>query len=262
MDHDDGFGWPDDADGPTDDVGGDPSGLDDGYPDFAAPDDPPSDDLPDGDLPGDLPGDDAPPDDQPLDGYPRGDVPSDSPDEFAAPDGDGLHDDAHDSPDATHPDHTTGDAPGDAPGDTPDDSADGAPHDGGSHDSGSDDASDEHPGDEPVDDGALDSFGAGLDTAGDHDATWHPDEFPPELDLGADAPEPLDGYPWSDPQLLGSPGPADLHDVAGAGVGPADPDDLLAYAGLDGGGDNPWSALLASDDPATSALARWWGPTG
>jgi hypothetical protein len=25
---------------------------------------------------------------------------------------------------------------------------------------------------------------------------------------------------------------------------------------------DPWSLLLGSDDPATSALARWWAPGG
>ena len=46
--------------------------------------------------------------------------------------------------------------------------------------------------------------------------------------------------------------------------GSAPVDDLFAYAGLDApaAGVDPWSQLLAADDPATSALARFWGPAG
>ena len=38
--------------------------------------------------------------------------------------------------------------------------------------------------------------------------------------------------------------------------------DLLAYAGMEpaGPGGDDWAALVDSDDPAVSALARWWGP--
>ncbi len=122
-----------------------------------------------------------------------------------------------------------------------------------------------------------------LDPVGD-DPSWLDPAFPPALEL-AEAPEPVDGYPWADPGLLGD-GPA-----GDDGTGPASPDgaadgldsgldnggldggglddggvppvtDLLSYDGLDpqvAGGD-PWGALAASDDPATSSLARWWGP--
>jgi hypothetical protein len=100
----------------------------------------------------------------------------------------------------------------------------------------------------------------------DHDPGSYDGDFPPPLDLGHAPPEPMDGYPWSDPATLGEP--SGVTDAVGSGV--ADqfgfaaaphPDDLFAYAGLQppGGGD-VWSALLGADDPATSALARWWGP--
>ena len=97
----------------------------------------------------------------------------------------------------------------------------------------------------------------------DHDAppgdAADPD-FPPPLDL-PDRPEPVDGYPWSDPATLG-----DIGTVTGApqfaDAGPP-VDDLLSYAGMDppAPGVDPWAAMVDSDDPAVSALARWWGPT-
>jgi hypothetical protein len=77
--------------------------------------------------------------------------------------------------------------------------------------------------------------------------------FPPPLDV--DLPDPVDGPPWSDPAALG-------HDLLPDLDPPADPPpvaELFEYAGeqlpVDG---DPWTALLGSDDPATSALARWW----
>jgi hypothetical protein len=99
------------------------------------------------------------------------------------------------------------------------------------------------------------------------DGDWHDPEFPPALDLH-DTPEPIDGYPWTDPQVLGTgfaegaidgaiddggyheaawqhPPIGDLYDYAGEEQAP----------GIDG-----WHALLSSDDPATSTLARWWTP--
>jgi hypothetical protein len=99
------------------------------------------------------------------------------------------------------------------------------------------------------------------------DSDWHDPEFPPALDLH-DAPEPIDGYPWTDPHVLGAglpdgavddpidsggyhetawqhPPIGDLYDYAGDEQAP----------GIDG-----WHALLGSDDPATSTLARWWTP--
>ena len=88
--------------------------------------------------------------------------------------------------------------------------------------------------------------------------------FPPPLELG-EPPEPVDGLPWSDPALLGSdtasPGSvAPLPDPA-AGHAVAPPlGELSAYATQDlpPGAAAGWAALLASPDPATSALARFW----
>jgi hypothetical protein len=84
-------------------------------------------------------------------------------------------------------------------------------------------------------------------------------DFPPPLYL-PDRPDPVDGYPWSDADTLGDPGSgADWagHVDAAPGAG-----ELLSYAGMDASaaGEDPWAALLGSDDPAASALARWWGP--
>ncbi len=255
----------------------------------------PPDDVPDGGSPAG----EAPPGDVPDEGVPTGDLPADEADgadaaEPAGPDdagpdaagpsgvaGDGAngHDpdaEAADGPAAGAGSHEGSDASTDgehasAPdhADTPEDhqptddavgddggSADSA-GDGGSGDSGDGDAD---PGDAFDPEESATSFGAGLDNAGDHDGSWHADEFPAVLDLGGEPPEPVDGFPWADPDLLGQPDPAQLPDFT-AGTGPGSPDDLLSYAGLDGGGDgDPWSLLLASDDPATSALARWWGP--
>jgi hypothetical protein len=93
------------------------------------------------------------------------------------------------------------------------------------------------------------------------DAGWQDSAFPEPLDLGA--PEPVDGFPWTDPAALGG-GDAVLPDpVAETATATPEAGDLFAYAGEDvpAGGAN-WAALAASPDPATSALARWWGPTG
>lgn len=77
--------------------------------------------------------------------------------------------------------------------------------------------------------------------------------FPPSIDVG-DLPEPVDGFPWIDPAGLGAA--ADVtHDD------PVRPEELAAYAGADVSAEtDAWQALRDSDDPATSALARWWSP--
>jgi hypothetical protein len=107
--------------------------------------------------------------------------------------------------------------------------------------------------------------------------------FPPTLEL--DPPEPIDGYPWADPSALGHDLLPEIDDGTGgtgSAVGPdvaepfgpdapdpfgpdpaelfgPDPAELFEYAGeLPSAGGAAWSALLASEDPATSALARWW----
>ncbi|HKT02753.1 MAG TPA: hypothetical protein VJT31_24750 [Rugosimonospora sp.] len=96
------------------------------------------------------------------------------------------------------------------------------------------------------------------DLAG-HEPTGYEPDFPPPLEL-EHPPEPVDGYPWSDPASLGH-APATGPDPYGV-TGAAHPDELAAYAGLAPSGGDGWAALLGSDDPATSTLARWWGPPG
>jgi hypothetical protein len=97
-------------------------------------------------------------------------------------------------------------------------------------------------------------FGADPDLHPLADAGLSEDQpFPPALDL--DPPEPIDGYPWTDPAVLGH----DLLPPVDPDSGGPDPADLFDYAGEQPPADgDPWSALLASPDPATSALARWW----
>jgi hypothetical protein len=113
----------------------------------------------------------------------------------------------------------------------------------------------------PVDHLPVDHVvGADPDIDPHADAGWDDHRFPPPLDL-EHVPAPVDGFPWSDPHTLGGgiDDPAHLH--AGWGAPPAA--DLLDYAGLEASGDDDgWQALLGSDDPATSALARWWAPDG
>lgn len=154
------------------------------------------------------------------------------------------------------PDHDPGHDPGHDPVEPPADEAHEPPP--------VDDPVDHPVDDHPVDDhpGADHLAFADPDLAGDHDAGYHDGDFPPPLDLGHPPPEPMDGYPWSDPATLGEP-PADApgFDHASYADATPTPDDLFAYSGMDtpAGGDL-WSALLGSDDPATSSLARWWGP--
>jgi hypothetical protein len=85
--------------------------------------------------------------------------------------------------------------------------------------------------------------------------------FPEPLALG-EPPEPVDGFPWTDAGLIGGAGVEPLADPA-AVHGAPEPGDLFAYAGEDPtglAGDGGWAALIASPDPATSALARFWSP--
>ena len=105
------------------------------------------------------------------------------------------------------------------------------------------------------------------DVPPDPDTGWHDGDFPPPLDLDV-RPEPADGYPWADPDTLGDPGHEPGYDATDYGVtdhsGAPPAGDLYAYAGMDAPppGVDPWGHLLASDDPATGALARFWGPSG
>jgi hypothetical protein len=98
----------------------------------------------------------------------------------------------------------------------------------------------------------------GADPDVDPDADWSPADFPEQLDFAA--PEPVDGYPWSDPSAVAAPGTGGEDPAHGPDSAPP-AEDLLDYAGADGGSD-PWAALVGSDDPAASSLGRWWAPGG
>ncbi len=84
--------------------------------------------------------------------------------------------------------------------------------------------------------------------------------FPPVVDVGP-LPEPIDGHPWIDTGSLGLVDPATVHAAAAAAP---DPGELAEYAAEDlPPGADPWAALADSEDPATSALARFWSsPAG
>jgi len=85
---------------------------------------------------------------------------------------------------------------------------------------------------------------------------WADQAFPEPLEL--ETPEPVDGFPWTDPATLGA---TPLPDADAAYQGAPEADDLAAYAGEEvPPGTDPWTALSASEDPATSSLARWWSP--
>jgi hypothetical protein len=142
------------------------------------------------------------------------------------------------------------------PGDPADGHDDAGPTDG--HDDGVPDAADQHS--DPL---------LGTDPDLDHtadDPGWHDDNpFPPELAI-ADPPEPVDGFPWSDPSVLGADqsGTDDYRHVLDSSLhsdGAPDAADLARYEAMDvPAGTDAWTALLGSDDPATSALAQWWAP--
>ena len=77
--------------------------------------------------------------------------------------------------------------------------------------------------------------------------------FPPALDVG-ELPEPVDGFPWIDTASLGVTG-AHTPET----LDPVRPEELAGYAGTElPPGADPWAALADHEDPATSALARWW----
>ncbi|GLL07993.1 hypothetical protein [Dactylosporangium matsuzakiense] len=137
-------------------------------------------------------------------------------------------------------------------------------HDGtGSHDTGSHDTGD--PG-RPDHDGGAEhheaAFGADPDVdASADDPAWHDVQFPDELHL-QDPPAPVDGFPWTDADVLGGPD----HSLSAAfdpavEPGTAEPGGLADYEHLDvPPGTDPWSLLLGSEDPATSSLATYWAP--
>ncbi|MDQ7906173.1 hypothetical protein RB614_16805 [Phytohabitans sp. ZYX-F-186] len=147
-----------------------------------------------------------------------------------------------------HPDpDPTADAPLDPAGDS---TVDGGPGDGPFDGA---DGGDTDPGDgdapEPTPVGADPDVDA-------HADTWTDQAFPEPLDV--DAPEPVDGFPWTDPATLGA---APLPDPDAGYQGAPEANELAAYAGEElPPGTDPWTALAASEDPATSSLARWWAP--
>ncbi|MCW6007140.1 hypothetical protein K1W54_21540 [Micromonospora sp. CPCC 205371] len=163
-----------------------------------------------------------------------------------------------DTPDAPYgPDASFDEAP--FGGDTSHDASYGASFGDGSYDASFDDGSggdDDAFGDDfdAPGDGGDPPVGADpdLDPVADHDAQ---PVFPPALDLDP-TPEPVDGFPWADPATLGE---APLTDPVAAHPAAPDPTDLASYAAQDlPPGADPWTALAASEDPATSSLARFW----
>src|SRR6266536_583218 len=109
-------------------------------------------------------------------------------------------------------------------------------------------------------DGALDHpVGADPELPPHADGDWADPSFPPALHL-PDAPEPVDGYPWAAPQTLGAGDPPQAPPVETAWPTPPAADLLDYAADTPPAGTDAWQALLDSDDPATSNLARWWAP--
>lgn len=98
-----------------------------------------------------------------------------------------------------------------------------------------------------TDDEVMGSDPDAVDTA---DSEAFDPQFPPELSLDP-MPEPVDGQPWSDADLLGDT--SDTVQWNNLSYTPVT-EDLLAMDASDGG----WDALLGSTDPAVASLARWW----
>lgn len=121
---------------------------------------------------------------------------------------------------------------------------------------------------EPDPGGGRDGFGAADPPVGSDPDAWPAadadagdlPQFPPELDLAV--PEPVDGLPWTDPDTLGAGSLPDPADPAGAADQSPSAEELFGYAGEQPpeDGADMWATLAASEDPATSALARWWAP--
>ncbi|MGI5182882.1 hypothetical protein ACQEVZ_42160 [Dactylosporangium sp. CA-152071] len=108
-------------------------------------------------------------------------------------------------------------------------------------------------------DGGAEPFGSDPDLHGDTDG-WPGHTFPEELHLDS-PPEPVDGFPWTDADVLGGPDHTAAAFDPAVTADPASPADLAAYDGADvPAGADPWAPLLASDDPATSSLAGFWAP--
>jgi hypothetical protein len=84
--------------------------------------------------------------------------------------------------------------------------------------------------------------------------------FPPVVDVGP-LPEPVDGFPWIDTGSLGLYHAGPVEPLEPVAAEPVPAEDLASYAAEDlPPGADPWAALADSDDPATSALAKWWQP--
>jgi hypothetical protein len=90
------------------------------------------------------------------------------------------------------------------------------------------------------------------------DESWNVDPFPVALSFD-EPPEPVDGMPWADPDLLGDPD-GRLPDPAAGHQDPPPVAELYAYDATDpaSGDPDPWASLVHSDDPATGSLARFW----
>jgi|GEM_PF-4359570 len=109
--------------------------------------------------------------------------------------------------------------------------------------------------DDPDDDVTVDTgddevVGSDPDAVDTADSEDFAPQFPPELSLDP-MPEPVDGQPWSDADLLGDT--SDTVQWNNLSYTPVT-EDLLAMDASDGG----WDALLGSTDPAVASLARWW----
>ncbi|TWJ15865.1 hypothetical protein LX16_1583 [Stackebrandtia albiflava] len=129
-----------------------------------------------------------------------------------------------------------------------------------------DPAADDEPGDDTPQDTPDDTGPPGDDfdttpdpvTGTDPDAVDFADgdaftpDFPPQLELDP-MPEPVDGPPWSDADLLGDTVDTFTWNTLDT---TAVTDDLLSMDASTG----DWNSLLQSDDPAVAGLARWWQP--
>lgn len=76
-------------------------------------------------------------------------------------------------------------------------------------------------------------------------------QFPPPLVFDG-LPEPVDGYPWADADLLSDT-------VVGAPPVADDVPTVAQVAGYAGSDATHWQTLAGDPDPATAALARFWG---
>jgi hypothetical protein len=170
-------------------------------------------------------------------------------DELRSPDwaGDEAWDPAQDTPDGDPAAAAV--SYDDAPAGYADDTADASP--------GAPGADDGAPYPQGVDGGPLGPVGADPDAVAEPGADPDP-PFPPAVDVG-ELPEPVDGFPWIDTGTLGVVAADMIAEAAGGPYPAVDPADLAAYAQEDlPPAVDPWAALAASDDPATSTLARFW----